>query len=371
MVSDTPLLSAENLRRRHGAREVLHVDSLELHAGEVLAVVGPNGAGKSTLFRTLLLVERADAGVIRLDGAVVGANDATLRRRVVGVFQRPVLFSGSVRDNVAFALRARGVRGDGAQARVTRALAWLGLEAVAGASVHTLSGGEAQRVALARALVVEPDVLLLDEPTAHLDVLVRRRFRHDLENVARTHARGTILITHDAAEAFGLADRVAVMHDGRIAQLGTPEEILLRPATPFVAELTGAELVLHGTVTALEDGLAAIEAPGAVVWATSHGGLRAGDTAVVAYRPEDVVLSVGDVVTSSAINRLAVTVEAMVPAGGLVRVRLRMGSGAVLAALITRRSAETLELAAGVAATAHIKATALHAWGRNTHPVED
>src|SRR5690606_397599 len=133
-------------------------------------------------------------------------------------------------------------------ARAADALGWLDLERFADASVHQLSGGEAQRVALARALVLEPAVLLLDEPTSNLDVAVRRRFRRDFERTARARAGAVVLITHDATEAFGLADRVAVLQDGRILQEGTPDEIVLRPASPFAAELTGAELLLHGVV---------------------------------------------------------------------------------------------------------------------------
>jgi len=367
----TPLLRAEALRRRYGEREVLAVDELELRAGELLAIVGPNGAGKSTLFRILLLVERPDAGRVLVDGAAASIGDDGARRRIVGVFQRPILFSGSVRDNIAFTLRARGVRGSDMEPRVARALAWLELERLADAPVHTLSGGEAQRVALARALVAEPDVLLLDEPTANLDVTLRRRFRHDLERVARSHARGTILITHDAGEAFGLADRIVVLHDGRVAQSGTPEEIVLHPATPFVAELTGAELVLHGVVQRIEDGIAHVQTTGGMLWATSPGELRAGDTAVVAYRPEDVVLTPSrSGAESSAVNRLDVSVDALVPAGGLVRVRLRLRDGTVLAALITRHSADALALQPGATACAHIKAAALHAWRRGSNPTE-
>lgn len=368
--SGTPLLQIDNVVRRYGTRTVLDVETLSVEPGEVLAIVGPNGAGKSTLFRTLLLLERPDGGEIRLDGVVMRHRDPRARGRLAGVFQRPVLFTGTVHQNVAFALRAAGVTGARQRERVDEALGWLELDDLATRPVQTLSGGEAQRVALARALVLEPQIVLLDEPTSSLDVSVRRRFRHDVERVARQRAGSVVLITHDATEAFGLADRIAVMHDGRIAQVATPDEIMLHPGTPFVAELTGAELLLHGEVESTEEGLAAIRvSPDLVLWAAVRHdvALRTGGSAAVAYRPEDVSLaSAGPLQETSAVNRVSALVEAIVPAGALTRVRIRTPDGIVLTALLTRRSVSALDLSRGSAVTAHIKAAALHAWPRDT-----
>jgi molybdopterin-binding protein len=365
-----PALEASGLVRRYGGRTALDVAELVVERGEVLAIVGPNGAGKSTLFRTLLLLERPDAGEIRLDGVKVRHRDARARGRLTGVFQRPLLFTGTVRDNVEFPLRAAGVAGAARRERVNASLSWLDLTELSERAVHTLSGGEAQRVALARALVLEPGVVLLDEPTANLDVSARRRFRQDVERVARQHAGSVILITHDATEAFSLADRIAVMHAGRIAQIGTPEGIMLRPGTPFVAELTGAELLLHGMVESVDEGLAAVRVQGGLVLWAAVGrdvALAAGGRAVVAYRPEDVsLLTTGSDVETSAVNRVAGRIDALVPAGALMRVRVRTEDGIVLNALVTRRSADSLQLAQGSAVSAHIKAAALHAWPRET-----
>lgn len=365
----TPLLEANGLVRRQGARAVLDVERLTVERGEVLAIVGPNGAGKSTLFRTLLLLERPDAGEIRLEGIVMRHRDRRARGRLAGVFQRPLLFTGTVRQNVAFGLQAAGIRGARQNERVDAALGWLELEGLAARPVHTLSGGEGQRVALARALVLEPQIVLLDEPTSSLDVSARRRFRQDLERVARHHAGSVVLVTHDAADAFGLADRIAVMHDGRIAQIATPDEIMLRPGTPFVAELTGAELLLQGVVETNAEGLAAIRvSPDLVLMAAVPHDvtLRPGAPAAVAYRPEDVSLAgAGSAQETSAINRVAAQVETIVPAGALTRVRIRAAGGIVLTALLTRRSVTALGLSPGSEVTAHIKAAALHAWPRD------
>jgi ABC-type Fe3+/spermidine/putrescine transport system ATPase subunit len=365
-----PLLEAESLRRSYGHRTVVDVDALALQPGETLAVVGPNGAGKSTLFRLLMLLEKPDAGVVRIAGRAAGTGDTASRRRLAGVFQRPILFSGSVRDNVGYGLRGRGLARDEQRQRVGEAIELLALQSLADAAVHTLSGGEAQRVALARALAIRPDVLLLDEPTANLDVIARRRFRHDLERAALQRAAGMILVTHDESEAFGLADRVAVMHHGRIVQTGTPDEIMASPGSPFVAELAGAELSLHGTVAAVEDGLATITlGHGLDVLAVGDARMRRGGAAVVAYRPEDVTLGpADDDHPTSAVNRLNVVVTALVPTGPFVRVRLRAEHAPAvrLSALVTRRSAEALALTPGARASAHMKATALRAWQTDT-----
>lgn len=249
-----PILRAERLRRSYGGRRVVDIDALDVRRGEVLAVLGPNGAGKSTLFRLLLLLERPDRGRILLDGDPVGTSDGWARRRLAGVFQRPHLFTGKVSDNLRFGLRAAGVPREEWPARVARAAEELDLGELVEGRVTRLSGGEAQRVALARALALEPDVLFLDEPTANLDATIRRRFRDELGAVMRRRAGSVVLITHDAADAFDLADRVAVMEDGRIVQTGTPEDLTTDPATPFVAAFTGAELLLGGVVEGVGEG---------------------------------------------------------------------------------------------------------------------
>lgn len=368
VIEDGPLLEGEGIVRRFGRRVVLDIERVAVQRGEVLAIVGPNGAGKSTLFRTLLLLEAPDAGMVRLGGTPMRQGDPRARGRLAGVFQRPVLFSGTVHANVGFGLAALGVSRPERARRTADALAWMRLEALRNAPVHTLSGGEAQRVALARALVLQPDVLLLDEPTANLDIAIRREFLRDVEEVARGRAQAIILITHDPGEAFGLADRIAVLHDGRIVQTGTPDDLALRPATPFIAALTGAELLLHGAVETVDDGLVAIRVSRHILlWGVPHGSgtFSTGADAVVAYRPEDITISTAPVSDTSAINHMAATVQAVVPAGPLMRIRLR-ADGILLTALVTRRSVDALRLAADSPVQLHLKAAALQAWRRDT-----
>lgn len=351
----SPVLSAEGLRRTLGGRTIIDVDAFAVDAGETVAILGPNGAGKSTLFRLLLLLERPDAGTIRYRGRPVTRADRPAG--MAGVFQHPHLFAGTVRANVSLAARFTGAGAADRTERVDGALALLGLTMLAGRDVRTLSGGEARRVAVARAFATLPAVLLLDEPTANLDVNVKRAFRADLERATRGRGCAVVVVTHDPADAFALADRIAVMEAGRIVQMGTPEDLVLRPATPFVAAFTGADLLLDGTVEAVEDGLVLLRTPGgARVHGLAMDTPAAGDPAHASYRPEDVTLVAGSPRTS-AVNRYAVTVRSLTTTGPMVRVGL--DGPLELVALVTRQSVEALELAPGRTLEAHLKATAV------------
>jgi molybdate transport system ATP-binding protein len=357
-----PLLRATGIERHHAGRTVLSVDAFSVMDGEVVAVLGPNGAGKSTLFRILLLLEAADAGTIELRGVRASAGDVSARRSLAGVFQRPHLFAGTVRDNVAFGLRARGADPDSIAESCSAALARLGIAELAARAVGTLSGGEAQRVALARAIVCRPQLLLLDEPTANLDAHARRTFRHDMEGIVRGAASAAVLITHDPADAFALADRVVVLEGGSIVQRGTPAELLAAPATPFVAAFTGAEILLDGIVAAALDELVEVDVSGGIrLQAVAATRLAPGTRVHIAYRPEDIVLEPAAAVSAtSARNRLLLRVAGITPTAGLARVRLCGPPD--LIALVTRSSAGELGLAAGVEVAARVKVSALRAF---------
>lgn len=358
-----PLLRATGIRRSYGQRPVLRGVSLDVERSQVVAVLGPNGAGKSTLFRVLLLLEQADEGTITFEGRNVRAGDPRARARMAGVFQRPWLFRGTVEANVVYGLRAGGATAVEARRAAGFILDALDLTPLSQAAVDTLSGGEVQRVALARALVLRPDVLLLDEPSASLDVTAQRRFREDLEQLVRAHARAAVVVTHDPAEAFAVADQVAVLEDGVLTQIGSPAELVAAPATPFVAAFAGAELLLDGVAMETDaGGLIEVRLEGGAVLRAVLEPLRAspapGAAVHIAYRPEDVTLGpAASAAATSAVNRLPVRVRSVVPSGGLVRIRV-VGAAA-LTALVTRESADSLGLVPGAAATAYLKAAAL------------
>ena len=354
------MLSARGVTRIYNGRTVVAIDELYVERGEVLAVLGPNGSGKSTLFRMLSLIETPDAGEIHYEGRRMQRGDG--RGRIVGVFQQPFLFSGTVRSNIAFGLKTNGITAEDREPRVLAAAEAFGLRPLLDESVRNLSGGEAQRVALARAIALQPSVLLLDEPTSNLDVLVKRTFREDVERAARTFAGAVVLITHDPAEAFGLADRIAVMDSGRIVQSGTPESLLDDPRTPFVASFTGAELLLDGIVTTVAEDLVHVDVAGSMIWATvprDHSWTPSrGMRAHVAYRPEDVMISAPDAPAEvSARNQFRLRIAGMTGSGGLVR--LRLDGSVQLVALVTRNSVESMGLRPGRDVIAHMKATAL------------
>jgi len=358
-----PVLEGIGIVRSYGGRRVVDGVSVQVKQGEILAILGPNGAGKSTLFRVLALVERPDGGSVRLRGEPVGPGSTDAIRRLGAVFQRPYLFRGSVESNVGYGLSVRGIGGELRRNRLDEVLDLLALKDVARSDIADLSGGEIQRVALARALATQPEVLVLDEPTANLDVTVRRRFREDLERIVRRTAGAVILITHDPTDAFTLADRIAIMEAGRIVQEGEPTDLILDPATPFVAAFTGAELLLNGRVTRSDGELVTVDTGGATLVAAARegGGLQPGRRVHVGYRPEDVVITLrGDAPATSAVNRFSMKVSALVQAESLVRVRL--GGELQLTALVTRRSADALQLAPGVCVMAQVKATALRAF---------
>jgi tungstate transport system ATP-binding protein len=216
---------------------VLDVAELVVRRGEILAVIGPNGAGKSTLATVLALLERPDRGELRFDGRVVDwRRDALeIRRRLAMVFQEPLLFDTSVFENVATGLRLRGVPRAEVRPRVEGWLDRLRIADLAPRPARTLSGGEAQRTSLARALVLEPELLLLDEPFSALDPPTREDLIEDLVPLLREHGTAAVLVTHDHDEAFELGDRVAVLLDGRLAQVGPPADVLERPASLEVA----------------------------------------------------------------------------------------------------------------------------------------
>lgn len=357
------VLEAYGIQKSYAGRSILSLDAVTVAPGEVVAVLGPNGAGKSTLFRILLLLERPDAGELRVAGLPARVGDVAAGRRLAGVFQRPFLFRGTVQSNVAFGLHARGVATPEAHARSAAALDWLEIAHLTERDIDALSGGEAQRVALARALVLEPEVVLLDEPTSNLDITAKRRFRDDLERILRSHARSAVIVTHDASDAFALADRVVVLEAGRIVQEGRPEALVLEPATPFVAAFSGAELLMDGRVVGLEEQVIEVDLGSGVRLAGIADPAAAlqmspGRRVHVAYRPEDVLISpANDDSPSSARNRLTLRITSAAPSAGSVR--LRLDGDLPLVALVTRQSAEMLELRPGRDVVARIKATAV------------
>jgi iron(III) transport system ATP-binding protein len=288
------LLELAGVTRRYHPAQPPAVDavSLAVSPGEILALLGPSGSGKTTILRLIAGFEVPDAGVITIAGRVM--SDATApagavppEARGVGiVFQDYALFPHlTVDGNVGFGVRRTD--GDAARARTREVLALAGLGHLAGRYPHELSGGQQQLVAVARALAPAPAVLLLDEPFSNLDTDLRAQMRVDVEKVLRATRTTAIFVTHGQEEAFAMADRVGVLHRGRVEQVDTPEDIYHRPATRFVAEFVGAASFVPGIVTRGT----IVTAVGMFVHASAE---KDGDTVDVMIRPDDVAFTEGN-----------------------------------------------------------------------------
>ncbi|MFB4262969.1 ABC transporter ATP-binding protein [Nonomuraea sp. GTA35] len=281
-------LRLNGVRKVLGGKEVVSAVDLETEPGEFLTLLGPSGCGKTTTLNMIAGHLTADGGLIEVDGRDITA--VPPHRRSMGmVFQSYALFPHlTIADNVAFGLRMRKVGAAERRRRVADMLELVGLDGMAERHPRQLSGGQQQRAALARALVVQPDLLLLDEPFSNLDAQLRVRLRDEVAALQRRIGTTAILVTHDQEEALAVSDRIAVMADGVIHQLDRPQEIYLRPATDFVAQFIGEVNALDGT--ALDGG--ACEVAGQSVTATPVGEPPAKGAAVRVYvRPEVVRVS--------------------------------------------------------------------------------
>jgi tungstate transport system ATP-binding protein len=238
------LYCLEQVKKDYGSRRVLEIDTLEIHAGEIFALVGPSGAGKSSLLRLLNFLEAPTYGKINFHGTEFSSGKQMplhLRRLVTMVFQRPMLLNRSVAGNVRFGLELRNQRKT--DALVAAALKEVGLDGLANHKASRLSGGEAQRVALARAMVLQPEVLLLDEPTANLDPYNVGLIEKIIRGMNRTHGATLVLVTHNVFQARRLADRVAFIMDSKIIEVAPAETFFNQPADPRTAAFVRGDMI--------------------------------------------------------------------------------------------------------------------------------
>ncbi len=239
----TDLIEIKGLQIKRNDRVTLNVEHLAIPRGETLAVVGPNGAGKSTLLLALAHLLKPARGEIRFQGrSLKDLNELDYRRRISFVFQAPLLLDMTVEENVALGLRFRGISKESSLEQAGRWMKALGVESLAKRRASQLSGGEAQRVSLARAFVLEPELLLLDEPFAALDPPTRAKLLGELSSLLSGDHRTAVFVTHNLSEAARLSDRIAVIVDGMLRQVGTAKEIKRHPADEtvraFLSELS-------------------------------------------------------------------------------------------------------------------------------------
>jgi ABC-type Fe3+/spermidine/putrescine transport system ATPase subunit len=309
------VLEFRSVVKRFGAVNAVDGVSFSIAPGEVFTLLGPSGCGKTTTLRLVAGLEEPDGGEILIRGAAVAAPARGLfaapeKRQLGMVFQSYAIWPHlSVFENVAFPLRVRRETNDDVRQRVLQALEVVGLGGLAERGATQLSGGQQQRVALARALVYEPAILLLDEPLSNLDAKLREQMRVEIRALQRKLGLTVLYVTHDQAEAMTLSDRIAVVNRGRFEQIGAPEEVYERPATPFVAEFLGRTVSFEGKIRKNESDCWIEFANGAgrcTLAVASAAAWIDGAAARVFTRPEDVEMTTNG---AGAINQLAGTIE--------------------------------------------------------------
>ncbi|GBC76637.1 Spermidine/putrescine import ATP-binding protein PotA [bacterium HR08] len=329
MATAISAIRVEGVTKRYGAVTALEAVSLEVERGEFLTLLGPSGSGKTTLLRVIAGLERPDEGRVYLGGADV-TDLPPYRRRVHTVFQQYVLFPHlNVYKNIAFGLEQKRLPRREIERRVAAALELVRLSGYERRWPHELSGGEQQRVALARALVLEPEALLLDEPLAALDLQLRKEMQRELKRLQREVGISFLMVTHDQEEALALSDRIAVIAEGRLQQIGTPREVYENPETAFVATFLGAANVFEAEVMARENGDALLALCGRTVRVSLNGRRLEGSRAQVAVRPEKIALRARPLRKTDLVQ-LEGVIEERLYLGDATHWRVRVGDQSVL-----------------------------------------
>jgi putative spermidine/putrescine transport system ATP-binding protein len=313
-------LELSGVQKRFGPTVAVHDFNLATERGEFVSFLGPSGCGKTTTLRMIAGFETPTDGSITLDGRDITRRPPN-KRNVGMVFQSYALFPNmTVADNIGFGLRVRKRPKDQIRKRVRELLELINLPDKGARYPYQLSGGQQQRIALARALASEPEVLLLDEPLSALDAKIRVALRKEIRSIQRQLGITTVYVTHDQEEALSLSDRVVVMSEGRIEQVGPPADIYNFPATPFVASFVGTLNLIEGKV--IEGGSSRLSIDGQEIRSARPIAEGTGSTVTVALRPESIELGEG-----GGANRLRGSVEDASFLGSIVRIRIKLPDG--------------------------------------------
>jgi spermidine/putrescine transport system ATP-binding protein len=351
-------VSLQGVSKRFGDVAALREVSLDVQPGEFLTLLGPSGCGKTTLLRVLAGFETPDAGTLKLSARDVTAVPPHLRP-VNTVFQHYALFPHrTVAGNVSFGLEMQRLPRAEIQEKVARALDLVRLSGLGERRVDQLSGGQKQRVALARAVVLEPEVLLLDEPMSALDRKLRQEMQVEVKHLQERLGTTFVFVTHDQDEALTMSDRIAVMTEGRIEQVGTPEALYERPRTRFVAEFLAVRNIFTTTVVGVAGSRALLRtADGLQLTAFDDGGFQAGSAATVGMRPERITLG------EAGENRLPGVLDDEIYLGDRTDWRVRLDQGPLLtvaesaAQARTRRRGERVLVTFGAEAVLRLEET--------------
>ncbi len=344
-------ISLRNIRKTYGDAVAVENLNLDIEEGKFVAIMGPSGCGKSTMLRMLAGLEDVTGGDIQREGQRI--NDLSIwERDMPMVWQSLALFPFmTVRENVEFGLRMKCV---GKAERRTRALDWLqklGLEGYADRGIDQLSGGQRQRVALARCLVTEPSVLLLDEPLSALDAHLSVQMQGELKRLQRELGITFVYVTHSHSEAFSMADTVVIMNQGRIEQAGSPEDIYLRPATPFVARFLGGSSIFDCKARRLKSGEMVLEGPDGSFKCTGSemADLDEGQQVSLIVRADQISVTAK---AGWAENEVAARVVGEEFIGALVNLRLETAAGTAITVQLQQRDMQALDIEVGATVTA-------------------
>jgi ABC-type Fe3+/spermidine/putrescine transport system ATPase subunit len=333
-------LRIENLYKTFGPVAAVNRINLDIAEGEFFTLLGSSGCGKTTTLRMVGGLEKPDGGAIHLGGQCLVSLDKNLfvkpeKRNMGMVFQSYALWPHmTVFENVSYPLTLRGIKGAEARKKVEEVLSLVGLAGLEERQAPALSGGQQQRVALARALVFSPKVLLLDEPLSNLDAQLREEMRRELKSLQQRVGITVIFVTHDQIEALSLSDRIAIMKFGVLEQVGTPEEVYFKPATPFVRDFLGKTFLLSGKISGLSDQQINVDVQGDTaahlilrrsnVVGAVNGFPAVGQGVMVAIRPEQVNLSAGQ--AEGQANRVGAKLQAVLFLGDRYEYTVTLGS---------------------------------------------
>lgn len=348
-------LEIKNLFKEFKGRNILENINLTIDKGTTLGIIGPTGCGKTTFLRILDLLEPPSSGKIYFNGTDISnskSENLEFRRKVGMVFQKPVVFKGTVLQNIKYGLNIRGNTPESSNEEIIELLITLGLEGYENRDASTLSGGETQRIALARAMIIRPEILILDEPTANLDPISTEKIEMMIQNIRKKNETTIIMATHNLIQGQRLCDAIAIINQ-RIHQLGRPEEIFRKPKNSFVADFVGMKNVMKGHAKKIKDNLTVINMDKIKTYATSS---LEGDV-YMSIRPEDITVSKSKVKTS-ALNDLKGNIKSIIDDGTLIKIDVDVGE--IFTIYLTRKSFFDLEISVGSVIWIQFKASAVN-----------